>query len=334
MVDLPAEGTTLEIRRDGADRRSSVRSREPSVEPEATVEEEELKVEAEHQVRTDDVEVLEGEEDDTDDKERREELIQQYQALIQKRDKVQQHNVQLQNKLYEYFRRKKGEDLRPETDKRISDQEQQYLKYLTSLENMKKKNVEDAAMCQQQMEELRAQCLEVKRVALLAYKQSGAGKHALSAFIEAVTQLQAKEDRKEKEVTQVNLENIKLKNLMHQFQSTLRSKEELTKGLHLIDFQQLKIETQTYNEKIEAKNRELLKLQKKITSTVHTLTHLKQQSGLLDNKLLLKDFEDKVDSTEVMSQKLESLKRLYAEQSLSSKGLMKKTEEGNLALKD
>ncbi|OCT96698.1 coiled-coil domain-containing protein 96 [Xenopus laevis] len=440
MADLLAEGSMLEMHRDGAGSRSSVHSKEdttereeeevtgvemeqvvvpgeevidtselesakqwndttePSLEPKATAEEEELEVEAEDQERTNEVEVLEEEEEDTDDKERREELIQQYQALIQERDKVQQHNAQLQNKLYEYFRRKKGEDLRPETEKRTSDQEQRYLKYLTSLEDMKKKNVEDAAMHQQQIEELSAQCLEVvsrvdkewtsfqehkKSIAVLAYKKSGAGKHVSSAFIETLAQLQGKEDRKEKEVTQVHLENIKLKNQIYQFQSALRSKEELAEGLHLIDFEQLKIENQTYNEKIEERNEELLKLRKKITSTVHTLTHvkeklqfmqaenqekkdqlmeveailankrdiltktkqardslrrdnlkLKQQSGLLDNKLLLKDFEDKVDATEVMSQKLESLKRRHAELSLSSKGLMKKIEEGNLTLKN
>jgi hypothetical protein len=34
----------------------------------------------------------------------------------------------------------------------------------------------------------------------------------------------------------------------------LKEKEELGEGLHLIDFEQLKIENQTYNEKIEERN--------------------------------------------------------------------------------
>ena len=53
--------------------------------------------------------------------------------------------------------------------------------------------------------------------------------------------------------------------------------EELAEGLHLIDFEQLKIENQTYNEKIEERNEELLKLRKKITTTVQVLTHLKEK---------------------------------------------------------
>ena len=75
--------------------------------------------------------------------------------------------------------------------------------------------------------------------------------------------------------------------------------EELADGLHLIDFEQLKIENQTYNEKIEERNEELLKLRKKITNTVQVLTHLKEklqfvqgENSLLKNKL--KDVEGAV----------------------------------------
>merc|ERR1712150_414656 len=72
-------------------------------------------------------------------------------------------------------------------------------------------------------------------------------------------------------------ENIKLKNKLKKKEMQLKSKEELAEGLHLIDFEQLKIENQTYNEKIEERNEELLKLRKKITSTVQVLTHLKEK---------------------------------------------------------
>jgi hypothetical protein len=47
-----------------------------------------------------------------------------------------------------------------------------------------------------------------------------------------------------------------------------RNKEQLAEGLHLIDFEQLKIENQSLNEKIEERNEELIKLRKKTTVTV------------------------------------------------------------------
>jgi histone deacetylase 6 len=45
----------------------------------------------------------------------------------------------------------------------------------------------------------------------------------------------------------------------------------LSEGLHLIDFEQLKIENQSLNEKIEERNEELLKLRKKTTTTVQVI---------------------------------------------------------------
>ena len=62
------------------------------------------------------------------------------------------------------------------------------------------------------------------------------------------------ESRKEEEVVKVRLENIKLKNKLRKKEMQLKSKEELAEGLHMIDFEQLKIENQTYNEKIEERN--------------------------------------------------------------------------------
>ena len=50
---------------------------------------------------------------------------------------------------------------------------------------------------------------------------------------------------------------------------------DVVAGLHLIDFEQLKIENQTLNEKIEERNEELLKLRKKTTTTVQVPTRLK-----------------------------------------------------------
>jgi hypothetical protein len=45
----------------------------------------------------------------------------------------------------------------------------------------------------------------------------------------------------------------------------------------LIDFEQLKIENQTLNEKIEERNEELHKLRKKITQTVVILSHTREK---------------------------------------------------------
>ena len=68
----------------------------------------------------------------------------------------------------------------------------------------------------------------------------------------------AREQSKDDEVNEVRLENIKLKNQLAKKEREQKAKEELGDGLHMIDFEQLKIENQTYNEKIEERNEVIL----------------------------------------------------------------------------
>jgi hypothetical protein len=79
-------------------------------------------------------------------------------------------------------------------------------------------------------------------------------------MLQDVELILSKENNKEAEVVTVRLENIKLKNKLKKKEMMLKSKEELAEGLHLIDFEQLKIENQTYNEKIEERNEVTVRL--------------------------------------------------------------------------
>ena len=62
----------------------------------------------------------------------------------------------------------------------------------------------------------------------------------------------------------------------------------------MIDFEQLKIENQTYNEKIEERNEDIAKLRRKITSSVEVLTHVKEKLEHLrhDNESQKSKLED------------------------------------------
>ena len=57
----------------------------------------------------------------------------------------------------------------------------------------------------------------------------------------------------------------------------LKSREQLAEGLHMIDFEQLKIENQTFNEKIEERNEEYTKLKRKKILTIQVLTHVREK---------------------------------------------------------
>jgi len=95
-------------------------------------------------------------------------------------------------------------------------------------------------------------------------------------------ELEREDLEKEEEVQRVRLKHIHLSNQKKRIEQTLRQKEELAEGLHLIDFEQLKIENQSLNEKIEERNEELLKLRKKTTMTVQILTHVREKLQFME----------------------------------------------------
>lgn len=67
----------------------------------------------------------------------------------------------------------------------------------------------------------------------------------------------------------------------------------------MIDFEQLRINNADLNDKIEERNEEILKLKKKITSTIQVLAHLKEKLQFLQaenaaKKTVLKEVEKHV----------------------------------------
>merc|ERR1711907_547221 len=82
---------------------------------------------------------------------------------------------------------------------------------------------------------------------------------------------------KDAEVEEVRGSNISLKNRLAKLELQLRKKDELAENLHVIDFEQLKIENQTLNEKIEERHEELHKLRKKTVIMVQVITHMREK---------------------------------------------------------
>merc|ERR1740130_2172557 len=110
----------------------------------------------------------------------------------------------------------------------------------------------------------------------------------------------------------VRITNIKFRMHLRKLEKALKEKEQLAEGLHLIDFEQLKIENQTLNEKIEERNEELHKFRKKTTTTVQVLTHIKEKLQIVqaENQVLQKELAA-LDAK--MSKERESLTQLKHE---------------------
>ncbi|RKO93108.1 hypothetical protein BDK51DRAFT_11839, partial [Blyttiomyces helicus] len=217
----------------------------------------------------------------------RDDLIMKIRSALDAKDKLKSKNALLQHKLGEYFRRKRTDETR-DSEKSVADQEQRYSNCMSALNDLRgeyevlnttneKVVSEYKVRLEERIDEAVIKASEFtkfKRSVALAAENSRTGK---LLPVKVVETLEGTEERKEAEVVAVRLENIKLRNKLRRHEQLLRQKEELADGLHLIDFEQLKIENQTYNEKIEERNEELLKLRKKITNIVQVLTHVKEK---------------------------------------------------------
>jgi hypothetical protein len=109
----------------------------------------------------------------------------------------------------------------------------------------------------------------------------------------------------------VRVQYVRLRNKADKLSKTIKKKENQNDGMHLIDFEQLKIENTNLNEKIEERNEDLLKLRKKATTTIHVLTHVKEKLEYVkqENTLLQKQVGELDDMLSALRDKLSHTKK-------------------------
>ena len=232
-------------------------------------------------------------------------LAELYQQAHEEKAAFLELNQTLQRKLVDYLRTVKKNEENKEAEKSVTDQEQRYFKCLAQVNELRdelkrlqqqydrtamemKKRLDDKEF---KAREIKEAFMEFKREILKGAENSRTGKPIPLKLIKS---FEEQEGSKDTEVEKLRLTNINRRNVLRKLEQTLRQKEKLADGLHLIDFEQLKIENQTLNEKIEERNEELLKLRKKTTTTVQVLTHLKEKLQFVqaENQVLKHDLAD------------------------------------------
>ena len=108
-----------------------------------------------------------------------------------------------------------------------------------------------------------------------------------------VDRLLAEEDRRDAARSAARLRNTQLAHQRAALERRVKAKEQLSEGLHLIDFEQLKIENQALREKAEARDADVAKIRSKTSGTVQVLTHAKEklQFVIKENEALTREME-------------------------------------------
>ncbi|KAG2449892.1 hypothetical protein HYH02_005414 [Chlamydomonas schloesseri] len=113
---------------------------------------------------------------------------------------------------------------------------------------------------------------EFKRDIIIGAENPRTGKIVAEKMIRFI---EDKLRQKDATADKLRLKNTTTKALITKLEHQLAHKEEMGEVLHLVDFDQLKIENQQYMERIEERNNELLKLKLSTSRTVQVLNNLK-----------------------------------------------------------
>lgn len=229
-------------------------------------------------------------EEDEETKQRKFERIKlelKFKELFDEHSRFKLLNTQIQNKLANYYK-KKAEESKIELKKPQADYDQRYGKFMDVLAKVQDTYKEENDHFQEQIDELSGNCEEQQQLTDYAWRmfqsrKKVVAKNALNkrlgrqAALQELERVQSIEEQKEKEMRQIRFLIIKMKNKLKYYEHQLKAKEELADGLNLIDYEQLKIENQSYSEKIEERIEEVTKMKKKIASTIEVLTHIKEK---------------------------------------------------------
>ena len=210
-------------------------------------------------------------------------------------EKLKEDNESIQRKIniiYE-FRQKEGREER-NFYKESNINESTYADSLTStaglyndLNSHKQKLDKDLQRYQQSIEEQEKRKQDVYDI-LMKYKEelidnceTKKGKKISKKEVEMWLD---KEKMLEEELRNVRVESFKKSLEMNRLKKELKKMEDYFEGLHIIDFEQLKIENNTLTEKIEDRNEEIHKIKNKINKTVQTLAHLQEKSNFITSE--------------------------------------------------
>ena len=115
------------------------------------------------------------------------------------------------------------------------------------------------------------------RAFIIEMARNATDKRGNTAPVSKYERLLVDEAKVSRQLADVRLLYLQQQGQMESIQHEIKQKEELAEGLHLIDFEQLKIENATLHEKIEERNDEIYKLTKKKHSCIEVLTHVREK---------------------------------------------------------
>mmetsp|Transcript_11105 Transcript_11105/g.41464 ORF Transcript_11105/g.41464 Transcript_11105/m.41464 type:complete len:494 (-) Transcript_11105:2597-4078(-) len=258
----------------------------------------------------------------------RQRYLKVYKLAREKNHQLQLQKQQVEDRLAHYFKTsKKPQEFKEKT--LSSNAEERYKKFVEThrekrieLSRTRKKNAAQIRELLSKLQnkqsaasKLQTSYREYKMGAAEKAENSRTGKPIPHVKID---ELAGQEVKKDEEVRAIRTKFIYLTNQKDALEKSIKQKE-FSDGLHLIDFEQFKMENATLNEKIEEKNESLQKSRLKARSTVHILTHVNEklqfvQTEDIEMKQRLADLEKELSANKKLLASLKDTRDHYKTQ--------------------
>jgi len=126
----------------------------------------------------------------------------------------------------------------------------------------------------------------------------------------------------------LRLKNMTLKSQIQKMEGQLQQKEDMGEVLHVIDFDQLKIENQQYLEKIEERNNELLRLKLTTGNTVQVLNTLKHKLNNLtaESEWLKRETSQRKETLAKLSEEIARVEQEKEQAARADRKMRRETE--------
>lgn len=258
------------------------------------------------------------------EEELREQCLERSRQLLADRDALLQTNMSHQRTLFKIFAERRASQGQEASDTQLvtAELEAKYWSQLqrlrderSAISQMRAQSDADIERSKQSHENVIQEAMQYEHNFLEFVKE----KAKEAVFIrnnkpipaKRIEEFEGQEDTLHARVHEVRVQYLKLRNRSRKLHNDMSHKDSKKDGMHLIDFEQLKIENTNLNEKIEERNEDLLKLRKKATTTIHVLTHVKEKLEFVkaENTQLQKQVAQLEEELSALRDKLAQTKR-------------------------
>ncbi|KAF5277211.1 hypothetical protein FQR65_LT03917 [Abscondita terminalis] len=214
-----------------------------------------------------------------------------YRKLHPERNSKRIRNNFLQRKIAEYFKKRNMEYALKESEEETDSQDKYEKKLdelfeLTEIESREKNNIiadlDDMRLQRDEHQQLFNSnfCSMQQRE-----KEVGSGlintKTGRPVSDKVVERLIRRQNEKMLEISKKRFFYIKLRNAVAEKKMAIHKLDTIGDNLHLIDYEQLKMENTSHSDKVEERDGEMVKLRAKCSGTMQCLAHVREKSAAL-----------------------------------------------------